>query len=232
MQYQLLALHAVFEAGFVQERGSQFTGLMRMHFPAHNGAAVDVLDHVEAVVLPCSGAWQIGDIPTPEPIGGLGCKGLGPCCMAWHVAFTAMVALIVGPQYPVEAGLTGHVHPLLSRGWHDLRGRQALVAGAIAHLHNRLLLLGAERMRCAWPVRLLAAIVQTSCSLQLQAPTPVRAAANGDQLVAAVIAQFLATAVCELGTAGAVAPAVVVVERGFAVVNVGCLATAVRVHWG
>ncbi|PSF11978.1 hypothetical protein C7H09_05330 [Marinobacter fuscus] len=61
--------------------------------------------------------------------GPLRCEALSP-----------MVQLVVGFEYPVERRLRGQVQPLVYQRWHDLRRRQALIAGRVTGRQDLLAL--------------------------------------------------------------------------------------------
>src|SRR5664280_3787607 len=95
MQGQLVAGHALFDDGVVDQSPGELGPLGSGQHPANRVAAEDVQDDVEVVVGPLLGSVQLGDVPRPDLVlsggdelgllvGGMG--GLAP-------AFTDLVAV-------------------------------------------------------------------------------------------------------------------------------------------
>ena len=103
VQHQLITAHLLAQTGSAHQDGRMAGQFLGMHLPAHNGAAVDVHDHVQAPELPFDGAGQVGDVPAPDLVGCLGRKGLGPGALARCLRTPAPIVLTLRPEHAVKA---------------------------------------------------------------------------------------------------------------------------------
>src|SRR5690554_4415013 len=104
-----------------------------MNFPADDQAAKDVRHHIQAVELPAYSTGQECDIPGPDLIGAGGHPGGGLWHGARRLRTTATVQLPLRFKLSVKAGFRCDINALVSQLWHDLRGWQALMLGAVAY---------------------------------------------------------------------------------------------------
>src|ERR1035441_6369376 len=72
MEPQLVRLDVLLFATFLDQLSGQFCAFPRGHHPADDIPAEDIEDDVKVKVGPLGGAAQLGDVPTPQLIGGGG----------------------------------------------------------------------------------------------------------------------------------------------------------------
>jgi hypothetical protein len=69
---ELSGLDALVSGGFLDEELGEFSGFSGVEEPADDVAAEDVDDDVELEVEPFWGAFESGDVPAPDLVGGGG----------------------------------------------------------------------------------------------------------------------------------------------------------------
>src|SRR5450755_4444607 len=70
MEPQLVRLDVLLFASFLDQLSGQFGAFPRGHHPADDIPAEDIEDDVKVKVGPLGGTTQLGDVPTPQLIGG------------------------------------------------------------------------------------------------------------------------------------------------------------------